>query len=168
MVIAVPEIANFAVAANKDGLLEIVAIAGPTTDDQQFTGAVWLAQELPALPDGQDQWTPAWRSLGTPGGGQLAGITLARNFEEGSQSLEKLEQEATDGEKWLPGDPIDTGLLGLAEVVPKADNPALATDTRGRLRLFLSVPGRIGIYALNQTNPAGGQWRQSINFFEAP
>ena len=45
VVIAVPEIANFAVAANKDGLLEIVAIAGPTTDDQQFTGAVWLAQE---------------------------------------------------------------------------------------------------------------------------
>lgn len=386
MVIAVPEIANFAVAANKDGLLEIVAIAGPTTDDQQFTGAVWLTQELPASPEGQDQWTPAWRSLGAPGGGQLAGITLARNSDgrleaatlsrsetvwharqdapdgdwsdweslgnpgsnitppalaqnedgrlelfavslfsglavwhrsqlrpgqnqwtewrslgfpasqgpltvvaptvarnkdgrlevhlavggkiwhswqktanspewmpwssldspdahedvglptvvldgegrlqvfagsgaaiwsrrqhgpgqgpwepwtlpypepaagepalavaaqaggrlvlfalrntpEGSQSLEKLEQEATDGEKWLPGDPIDTGLLGLAEVVPKAGNPALATDSRGRLRLFLSVPGRIGIYALNQTNPAGGQWRQSINFFEAP
>ena len=386
MVIAVPEIANFAVAANKDGLLEIVAIAGPTTDDQQFTGAVWLTQELPASPEGQDQWTPAWRSLGAPGGGQLAGITLARNSDgrleaatlsrsetvwharqdapdgdwsdweslgnpgsnitppalaqnedgrlelfavslfsglavwhrsqlrpgqnqwtewhslgfpasqgpltvlaptvarnkdgrlevhlavggkiwhswqktanspewmpwssldspdahedvglptvvldgegrlqvfagsgaaiwsrrqhgpgqgpwepwtlpypepaagepvlavaaqaggrlvlfalrntpEGSQSLEKLEQEATDGEKWLPGDPIDTSLLGLAEVVPKAGNPALATDSRGRLRLFLSVPGRIGIYALNQTNPAGGQWRQSINFFEAP
>jgi hypothetical protein len=203
-----PEIANFAVAANKDGLLEIVALAGPTTDDQQFTGAVWLTRELPASPEGQDQWTPAWRSLGTPGGGQLAGITLARNSDgrpwepwtllrpepaagepalavsaqaggrlvlfalrntpEGSQSLEKLEQEATDGEKWLPGDPIDTVLLGLAEAVPKADNPALAIDSRGRLRLFLSVAGRIGIYALNQTNPAGEQWLESINFFEAP
>jgi hypothetical protein len=70
--------------------------------------------------------------------------------------------------KWLPGDPIDLVLLGLAEAVPKADNPALAIGSRGRLRLFLSIPGRIGIYALNQTTPAGEQWLESINFFEAP
>ena len=44
--------------------------------------------------------------------------------------LEKLEEEGGVGGLWLAGDPIETELLGKPDVVPKAENPALASDGR--------------------------------------
>jgi hypothetical protein len=47
----VPEIAEFAVAANKDRLLDIVAIAEPVgADDEGFSGAIWINQQITAVP----------------------------------------------------------------------------------------------------------------------
>jgi hypothetical protein len=161
VVIAVPEIANFAVAANKDGLLEIVAIAGPTTDDQQFTGAVWLAQELPALPDGQDQWTLAWRSLGTPGGGQLAGITLARNS-DGRLQAATLSHNETVWHAWQDapdGDWSDWESLGNpgGSITP----PALAQNEDGRLELFaVSLLSGLAVWHRSQLRLGQNQWTE--------
>jgi hypothetical protein len=41
-----PQIDSFAVAKDRNDLLEIVAIGGPGPDDQEFTEGIWLNQQL--------------------------------------------------------------------------------------------------------------------------
>jgi hypothetical protein len=105
--------------------------------------------------------------VGAQAGGRLVLFAL-RSRPDGTQSLEKLEQEGGVSGQWLAGDPIETTLLGKPEIVPKADNPALASDGRERLRLFLSIPGTVTLYCLNQTSAGGGQWLESWINLQAP
>jgi hypothetical protein len=100
-------------------------------------------------------------------GGRLVLFTL-RNMPDGTQTLDKLEQEGGTGGLWLAGDPIETKLLGQADSVPKADSPVLASDGHERLRLFLSIPGSVALYNLNQVSAGGGQWLESWINFQAP
>ena len=100
-------------------------------------------------------------------GGRLVLFAL-RNLPDGTQSLEKLEEEGGVGGLWLAGDPIGTELLGKPDVVPKAENPALASDGRERLRLFLSVPGTVAFYIISQVSGGGGEWVESFIPFRAP
>lgn len=67
---------------------------------------------------------------------------ISRNRPDGTQSLEKIEQEGGLDEQCVAGDPIEGKLLGKPGSVPTADQTVLALDGRFRLRLFLTVPGR--------------------------
>jgi hypothetical protein len=69
---------------------------------------------------------------------------------------------------WLAGDPLGIRLLGKPDYVPKAENPTLASGGREVLRLFLSVPGSVGVYYLNQASQAGGEWEDSFLPFRVP
>jgi hypothetical protein len=99
-------------------------------------------------------------------GGRLVLFAL-RNLPDGTQSLEKLEEEGGVGGLWLAGDPIGTEHLGKPDA-PKAENPALASDGRERLRLFLSVPGTAAFYIISQVRGGGGEWGESFINFRAP
>ena len=155
------------VALDVDGLLQVFTTSGPD---------IWMREQHAP---GHGPWE-SWEALGAQGrtgepalavaaqgGGRLVVFAL-RNLPDGTQSLEKLEEEGGAEGQWLAGDPLGIGLLGKPDVVPKADNPALASGGRERLRLFLSVPGRIGFYIVNQASEAGGEWEDSFHNFRAP
>jgi hypothetical protein len=95
-------------------------------------------------------------------------LFILRNMPDGTQTLDKLEQEGGIGGLWQAGDPTETKLLGQAESVPKADSPALTSDGRERLRLFLRIPGSVAMYNLNQASPGGEQWLESWINLQAP
>lgn len=145
-----------AAALDVDGRLQVVTNSGPN---------VWVrGQHEPG-----QSWDP-WMSLSDVGvtgdvalavgaqeGGRLVVFSL-RTRPDGTQHLEKTEQQGGLDEFWIPGDPIKPVLLGKPGVVPVAANPALVMDGRNRLRLFLSVPGTEVIYGLVQANEAGEAW----------
>ena len=155
------------VALDVDGLLQVFTTSGPD---------IWMREQHAP---GHGPWE-SWEALGPKGrtgepalavvaqaGGRLVLFAL-RNLPDATQSLEKLEEEGGVEGQWLAGDPIGSGLLGKPDVVPKADTPALASDGRGRLRLFLSVPGTVSFYIINQASEAGGEWEESWINFRAP
>jgi len=155
------------VTADGDGRLHVFTASGP---------AIWM-RDQPA--PGLGPWRP-WRDLSLRGlagrlalalaaqaGGRLVLFAL-RDMPDGTQSLEKLEQEGAIDEQWLPGDPIETEVLGKPEFVPAVDELALGITGDERLRLFMSVRGSPAMYVLNQTSPAGGQWLESWFNFQAP
>jgi hypothetical protein len=66
-----PQLAGFAVAANPDGGLEIVAVARPERGEEGFSGDVWYGRL-------SDRWSR--RSLGHPDWGHLgSGISVTSN-----------------------------------------------------------------------------------------
>ena len=154
-------------ALDVDGRLQVFAASG---------AEVWVrTQHAP----GQGPWE-SWMSLNRPGlegeadlavaaqeGGRLVLFTL-RTMPDGTQSLDKLEQQGGPQELWLAGDPFDTDALGKPDWVPAAANPALVLDGGARLRLFMSVTGRTSIYALDQADQGGGQWLEAFYNFQAP
>ena len=71
-------------------------------------------------------------------GGRLVLFAL-RNLPDGTQSLEKLEEEGGVGGLWLAGDPLGTGLLGKPDYVPKADYPTLASGGPEGIQRALDV-----------------------------
>ena len=157
------QISDFAVAANKDGLLEIVAVARPTAGDQQSSGAVWLNQQLTAPAGGADEWVDRWRSLGSPGGANdLQGIATARN-PDGSLAAAVLNdltiwyagQTVPDGD-WSAWDAVDNS--GIVNPGP----PALAQNTDGRLEMFtIALAGeRLAVWHISQKQPGHSPWTQ--------
>jgi hypothetical protein len=127
---------------------------------------------------GHGPWD-AWEALGLNGrtgepalavaaqsGGRLVLFTL-RNLPDGTQSLEKLEEEGGPGGLWLAGDPLGIEFLG-APGSAKVDNPTLASDGHERLRLFASIPGSTGIYFVIQASAGGEEWEDGSVPFRAP
>jgi len=155
------------VALDVDGLLQVFTTSGPD---------IWMREQHAP---GQGPWE-SWELLGLNGrtgeaalavaaeaGGRLVLFAL-RNLPDGSQSLEKLEEEGGVGGLWLAGDPLGIEFLGKPDVVPKADNLTLASDGRERLRLFASIPGTVAIYYLIQASQGGGEWEDGLHNFLVP
>jgi hypothetical protein len=155
------------VALDVDGLLQVFTTSGPD---------IWMRQQHAP---GHGPWEP-WESLSLNGrtgeatlavaaqaGGRLVLFAL-RNLPDGTQSLEKLEEEGGAEGLWLAGDPLGIGLLGKPDYVPKVDNPTLASDGRERLRLFASIPGSGGIYFVIQASAGGEEWEDGFLNFAAP
>ncbi len=159
-------------ALDVDGRLQVLTASG---------SSVWMrGQHGPGQGPWESWLSPGPLGFGVPGvtgeialavaaqeGGRLV-VFVLRNRPDGTQSLEKMEQEGGLDEQWIGGDPIEVKFLGKPGFVPTADDPVLALDGRGRLRLFLTVPGTAAIYALNQTSAAGGEWLESLNNIQAP
>jgi hypothetical protein len=168
-----PEITEFAVAANKSGLLEIVAIAQPLPGEELhvdgghevFSGGVWINQQLPQKAHlAADEWVDHWRSLGEPGSGnQLSGITIARN-PDGRLEAAVLStgttvwhawQKRPDGD-WSSWNSLDNPVQGAT-----ISSPTLATDKDGRLQLFTtSLRPEIAVWHRRQKEPGQGPWEK--------
>lgn len=157
------QISHFAVAANKDGLLEIVAVARPTAGDQQSSGAVWVNQQLTAAVGGADEWVDRWRSLGSPGGAnELQGIAMARNPDG---SLEAAV--SNDLTIWYAGQTVPDGDWSAWKAVDNSGlmnpgRPALAQNTDGRLEMFtFAATGEsLAVWHISQKQPGRGPWTQ--------
>ena len=154
-----------AVAQNQDGRLEVHLRVGEQ---------IWHAWQKTA---GSHDWVP-WTPLGQPEGQgpvglptvalDVDGLFALRNLPDGTQSLEKLEEEGGAEGLWLAGDPLGIEFLGKPDYVPKVDNPTLASDDRERLRLFASIPGSGSIYYVIQASAGGEEWEDGFLNFAAP
>jgi hypothetical protein len=167
-----PEITEFAVAANKSGLLEIVAIAKPGPDEalgvgggpEVSSGGVWINQQLPhAAHIGHREWVDRWRSLGEPGSGnQRSGITIARN-PDGRLEAAVLDTGMTVWHAWQKrpdGDWSSWNSLGNPGQ-GTISSPTLATDKDGRLELFTtSLLPELAVWHCRQMEPGQGPWEK--------
>ena len=121
-----------------------------------------------------ESWTPmpvpatitesAELAVASQADGRLVLFALRRT-PDGSQQVERLGQTA-DGE-WVPQDTdTNTAIANLKDLT--IDDPTLAADGDGRLRLFFRIPGDTGIYILSQTHPNGSQWLDELENFRSP
>ena len=168
-----PEITEFAVAANESGLLEIVAIAQPLPGEELyvdggpevFSGGVWINQQLPRTAHRDaDEWVDNWRWLGEPGSGnQRSGITIARN-PDGRLEAAVLNtgtivwhawQKRPDGD-WSAWSSLDSPVPGAT-----LSGPTLATNKDGRLQLFTtSLRPEPAVWYRTQKEPGQGPWEE--------
>jgi len=102
---------------------------------------------------------------GTPGRRRPAATTGCRGHPWASR---KARDPSACRRWWLAGDPLGIRLLGKPDYVPKAENPTLASGGRELLRLFLSVPGSVGVYYFIQVSQAGGEWGDGFQPFRVP
>lgn len=171
--IAMPEIMEFAVAANNSGLLELVAIAQPRPGEklhvgdssEVFSGGVWINQQLPQDAHAHmDGWVDHWRSLGEPGSGnQRSGITVAHNPHGrleaavvNTHTVWHAWQKRPDG-NWSSWDSLGSPVPGAT-----LSSPTLATDKDGRLELFTTavhLPD-IAVWHRRQSEPGQGPWEK--------
>jgi|SRR5215831_2674974 len=175
-----PEIRELAVAANKSGLLEIVAIAESGPDEaldasegpEVSSDGVWINQQLPhGAHIGRREWVDHWRSLGSPGSGhQRSGITLAHN-PDGRLEAAVLDTGTTVWHAWQKrpdGDWSSWNSLGNPGQ-GTISSPTLATDKDGRLELFTtSLLPELAVWHRRQTEPGQGPWEKwhSLGFPE--
>jgi len=171
--IAMPEIMEFAVAANNSGLLELVAIARPrpgeelhvSESSEVFSSGVWINQQLPQDAHAHmDGWVDHWRSLGEPGSGnQRSGITLARNPDGrleaallNTHTVWHAWQKRPDG-NW-------SSWASLGSPVPGAtlSSPTLASDKDGCLELFTTAAllPDMAVWHRRQAEPGQGPWEE--------
>ena len=160
-----PEILDFAVAANQDGGLEILAVVASSAGDLPGGGAVWRARELPVPGGGEPQWALAWQSLGRPPGETWPNaVTMARNHDgrleaailtpyPGGQVYHAW-QDRPDG-NW-------SGWQSLGSPVPfeGTTGPALAANSDGRLEVFVVSEGEnpVALWHRGQQEPGHNQW----------
>jgi hypothetical protein len=152
-----PQIDSFAVAKDRNDLLEIVAIGGPGPDDQEFTEGIWLNQQLIGPEDDYTNFDLKWRSLGEPGH-QLSGISMVRGPDGGLEVVVVADglvmhasKSASDGtwSGWeTPGNPVNAG----------PEFPvALAHNQDGRLEVFAVSGFKPEIWHSTQ-QPGHGPW----------
>ena len=153
-----PQIDSFAVAKDRNNLLEIVAIGGPGPDDQEFTEGIWLNQQLIGPEDDYGgSLDLKWRSLGEPGH-RLSGISMVLGPDGGLEVVVVADglvmhasKSASDGtwSGWeTPGDPVNTG----------PEFPVtLAHNQDGRLEMF-AVSGFKPEIWHNTQQPGHGPW----------
>jgi hypothetical protein len=103
-------------------------------------------------------------------GGQL--VLFYLGGKEGAQTLGRVEQG--------PPPYVDAGWGGNDGIalpgydgVSWLDNPVLALDGHGRLRLFFTIatggqPGSMDLYSLNQVSPNSDQWEGQMISLRAP
>jgi len=168
-----PEIMEFAVAANNSGLLELVAIAQARPGEEQhvgdssevFSSGVWINQQLPQDAHARmDGWVDHWRSLGEPGSGnQRSGITLAHNPDGrleaallNTHTVWHAWQKRPDG-NWSSWESLGSPVQGAT-----LSSPTLATGKDGRLELFTTAAHLpdIAVWHRRQTEPGQGPWEK--------
>src|SRR5215472_9458787 len=157
---AMPEIGQFAVAADQDGLLEIAAIAGPGPGDQEFTEAVWLNQQVTTDEDNSLDFLSSWQSLGEPGY-QLSSIGMARNLDRrleivlaANGTMMHSSRSASDG-SWSAWES-----LGHPAYAGSGTRITLAQNQDGRLEVFAASGFPSKIWHSHQKQPGHGPWTE--------
>jgi hypothetical protein len=164
-----PQIVEFVVAANKDGLLDIVAVAEPGEGgDDEFSGAVWINQQITAVPLHQEEQWAGWRTLGEPGYSRT-GISMAAN-PDGRLEVALAAAGSTVWHAWqdVPdGDWSAWGSLDSPGPEARFWGIRLAQNQDGGLSLFTTVGlPRPAVWRRRQAEPGRGPWSkwQSLGF----
>lgn len=152
-----PQLAGFAVAANPDGGLEIVAVAQPFRGEEGFSSDVWYGR-LAIDASGWQRW-----SLGHPDWGNLeGGISVASNpdgrLEAAIRSNEDTVSHAwqirpdrdSDWSSWISLPVPEFGYQTLAPVIAQNDD--------GHLEIFATVM-ESDVWHTWQDRPGHGPWQ---------
>lgn len=147
-----PRLAGFAVTRNRDGGLEIVAVATDVpSEGAESSDAVWSVRQVPGAAD----WSR--RSLGGPPSGDLSGIAVAPNYDGRLESVVVSQRHAvwhawqTPGGDWSGWKSLENP--GGTTIF----DPVLAQDKDGRLEVFTNgLDGKT--WHRRQPQPGLGPW----------
>jgi hypothetical protein len=147
-----PRLAGFAVARNRDGGLEIVAVVRDVpSEGTTESSEVWSVRQVPG--------TTAWsrESLGGPPSGDLSGIAIAPNYDGRLESVVVSQRHAvwhawqTPGGDWSGWKSLESpGDITIFD-------PVLTQDKDGRLEVFTNgLDGKT--WHRRQPQPGLGPW----------
>ena len=157
-----PELKSLAVGWNRDGRLEVVAIATAATAEEDFPLATWRLQQR-TVDDQGWQASGSWQSFGEPAGAAVFASTQIAVASNADGRLEGAMIGGDDGDVWhawqrRPGEEW-TGWSSLGHprlrMLPPS-SPTLARNEDGRLELFLIGDG--AVWHRWQQEPAHGPW----------
>jgi hypothetical protein len=161
-----PRLAGFAVARNRDGGGEIVAVVRDVPSEGTMESSeVWSVRQVP----GAANWSPAnlsRRSLGGPPSGDLSGIAVAPN-EDGRLESVVVSQRLAVWHAWQTLGGNWSGWKSLEN--PRGINifdPVLVRDKDGRLEVFTNgLDGNT--WHRRQPQPGLGPW-EGWQFLDGP
>lgn len=157
-----PTIKHFAVGQCKDGLLEIMAIAGRADGDPQFADTIWLNKQLTSSDNEFADFAGNWLSMGgfsTP----LPGIAMTSDLDgylavalSAGDNVMYSRQGSADG-LWAEWESLGDPLNGAGG----PHHPAgLGRNQDGRMEVFIPSGYSPEVWYRSQKQPEGYDWNE--------